>query len=86
MNHELQRKFENHLLDRGVVKDVSIFNKDHNGVYLHVEVVWMYNVWISQEAKLETLRNQIVEVFMRSHKETKVELLPIVKNIMEDIK
>ena len=61
MNSELQRKFEKHLLDSGATKDVSIFNKDHNGVYLNVEVVWMYSVWVSQEAKLEILKNQIMK-------------------------
>ena len=86
MNSELQRKFEKHLLDSGVTKDVSIFNKDHNGVYLNVEVVWMYSVWVSQEAKLEILKNQIMEIFMQSNKETKIEMLPIIKKIMEDIK
>ncbi len=85
MNNELQVKFEKHLLDRGL-KDVSIFNKDRNGVYLNVEVVWMYSVWVSQEAKLETLRNQIMEIFMQSNKEAKIEMLPIIKKIMEDIK
>ena len=86
MNSELQRKFEKHLLDSGITNDVSIFNKDRNGVYLNVEVVWMYSVWVSQETKLETLRNQIMEIFMQSNKETKIEMLPIVKKIMEDIK
>ena len=85
MNHELQRKFEKHLLDSGITSDVSIFNKDHNGVYLNIEVVWMYRIWISQEAKLDTLRNQIMEIFMQSNKETKIEMLPIIKEIMEDI-
>lgn len=85
MNNEIQRRFEKHLLDRGL-KDVSIFNKDRNGVYLNVEVVWMYRIWVSQEAKLEILRNQIMEIFMQSNKETKIEMLPIVKKIMEDIK
>ena len=60
MNNELQIKFEKHLLDRGVT-DVSVFNKNNNGAYLNIEVVWMYKVWVSQEAKLETLRNQIME-------------------------
>ena len=86
MSNELQRKFEKHLLDSGITSDVSIFNKDHKGVYLNVEVVLMYRIWISQEAKLETLRNQIMEIFMQSYKETKIEMLPIVKKIMEDIK
>ena len=86
MNNEIQRRFEKHLLDRGITNDVSIFNKDRNGVYLNVEVVWMYSVWVSQEDKLETLRNQIMEIFMQSNKETKIEMLPIVKKIMEDIK
>ena len=86
MNHELQRKFEKHLLDIGTTNDISIFNKDRNGVYLNVEVVWMYSVWVSQEAKLETLRNQIVELFMRANREVKIEILPVVKKIMEDIK
>ena len=86
MNHELQRKFERHLLDIGITNDVSIFNKDHNGVYLNIEVVWMYRIWVSQEAKLETLRNQIMEIFIQSNKETKIEILPIIKKIMEDIK
>lgn len=86
MNNEIQRRFEKHLLDRGITNDVSIFNKDRNGVYLNVEVVWMYSVWVSQETKLETLRNQIMEIFMQSNKETKIEMLPIVKKIMEDIK
>ena len=44
VNNEVQRKFEKHLLDRGITNDVSIFNKDHNGVYLNAEVVWMYSV------------------------------------------
>ena len=86
MNSELQRKFEKHLLDSGITNDVSIFNKDHNGVYLNVEVVWMYRIWVSQEAKLEILRNQIMEIFMQSNKEAKIEMLPIIKKIMEDIK
>ena len=86
MNHELQRKFERHLLDIGITNDVSIFNKDRNGVYLNVEVVWMYGIWVSQEAKLETLRNQIMEIFMQANKGTKIEMLPVIKKIMEDIK
>ena len=86
MNNELQRKFEKHLLDSGITNDIRIFNKDRNGVYLNVEVVWMYRIWVSQEAKLEILRNQIMEIFMQSNKETKIEMLPIVKKIMEDIK
>ena len=86
MNNELQRKFEKHLLDSGITNDIRIFNKDRNGVYLNVEVVWMYSVWVSQEAKLETLRNQIMEIFMQSNKEAKIEMLPIIKKIMEDIK
>ena len=86
MNHELQIKFEKHLLDSGITNDISIFNKDRNGVYLNTEVIWMYRIWVSQEVKLETLRNQILEIFMQSYEETKIEMLPIVKKIMEDIK
>lgn len=57
MNPKLQHKFEMQLLDHGITKDRRIFNKDNIGGYINQEVLWMYRVWIMQEANIERLTN-----------------------------
>ena len=73
MNPELQHKFEQQMIDAKIVTDRKLFNKDSKGIYEFDLIYWMYRVWVSQEARIETLqvqhKSQIEESFMCGYTE-----------------
>ena len=68
MNPDLQYKFEKQMLEKEIVKDRKVFNKNPKGIYTNDNVWWMYRVWISQEAVIETLiskhKREVEESYM----------------------
>ena len=73
MNPDLQYKFEKQMLEKGFTKDHRVFNKNSKGVYINDNVWWMYRVWISQEAVIETLiskhQREVEESYMCGYTE-----------------
>ena len=73
MNPELQHKFEKQMMTKGIVKDRKMFNKNTKGIYEFDLIYWMYRVWVSQEARIETLqiqhKSQIEESFVCGYTE-----------------
>ena len=73
VNPELQHKFEKQMMTNGIVKDRKMFNKNTKGIYEFDLIYWMYRVWVSQEARIETLqlqhKSQIEESFMCGYTE-----------------